>query len=158
MPIVMQPSSITDASITASMKDSVKFDSEFDARGAVDHGFILISPNTLITTTPGTGTVDDNTVSGGATSVGGTGQLHLWAIDGGTSPAVAVVVQHSGDSGVTWTTLLTFVTMTAIGSQRVKLPSTTTVNAQVRAQWTLTGTPTDVQMLCGFARGIDFTL
>ena len=41
---------------------------------------------------------------------------------------------------------------------RVVLPSTTTINAQVQATYTLAGSPTDVQVLCGFARGVNLDI
>jgi hypothetical protein len=78
----------------------------------------------------------------------------VWALDGGTTPSVAIKIQHSPD-GTTWTDLITFTTKSAPGSQRVTLPSTTTVNAYLQATWTLTGSPTGVQVLAGFARGIN---
>lgn len=152
-PIVMQPSSINDYSISAKLKDSVEFDLELDARGAYDDGTILVSPKTLLTTT-GTGSDDDNTLYGGASSVGGAAQLHVWAVEGGTTPSITMKIQHSVD-GTTWTDLLTFAAATAPGSQRVVLPSTTTVNAHVKASYTVSGTPTAIQVLLGFARGVD---
>lgn len=152
-PIMMQPSSINDFSISAKLKDSVEFDLTLDARGAYDDGEILVSPKTLLTAT-GMGAVNDNTLYGGATTVGGAAQMHVLAVDGGTSPSLAMKIQHSPD-GTTWTDLVTFDAATAAGSQRVVLPSTTTVNEQVRANWTITGTPTGIQVLIGFARGVD---
>lgn len=151
-PITMQPSSITDYSISAKLKDSVEFDLEMDARGAFDDGFILVSPKTLLTTT-GSGSVDDNTLYGGATTVGGVGQMHVWSL-AGTTPSITMKIQHSPD-GTTWTDLITFNATTAVGAQRIVLPSTTTVNAQVKASWTIAGTTPTVQVLVGFARGVD---
>jgi hypothetical protein len=155
-PLVMQPSSLTDNSIKTKLKDSVQFDSTWSARGAVDMGVILLSPKTLLTpVASGSGPVDDNTSVGGATTFGGVAQLHVLALNGGTTPAVTVKVQHSSDSGTTWTDLGTFPAVTAVGSWRLPIASTTTVNAQVKASWTATGTPTEVQVLLGFARGVD---
>lgn len=156
-PITMQPSSIIDNSVTAKLKDAVDFSLELDARGAFDDGVILLSPQTLLTGTSGTGSVDLNTNFGGATTTGCVGQLHVWAFDGGTSPGVTVTIQHSPD-GTTYTPLITFSAQTALGSQRIKLPSTTTVNPYVQATWTTSGTPTDVQVLLGFARGINLNV
>lgn len=153
-PITMQPSSIIDASRSAKLKDANDFSLELDARGAYNDGVILLSPKVLLTGSSGVGSIDDNTLYGGATTTGGAAQLHILAIDGGTSPSVAVKIQHSPD-GTTWTDLFTFTTATALGSQRITLPSTTTINAQVKATWTLTGSPTDVQVLLGFARGVN---
>lgn len=156
-PITMQPSSIIDSSISAKLKDAVDFDLELDARGAYNDGIILLSPAHPLTGSSGTGSLDDNTLYGGATTTGGAAQLHVWALDGGTTPSVSVTIQHSPD-GTTWTTLTTFTTASAIGSQRITLPSTTTINAKVQAIWTLTGAPTGVQVLLGFARGVNLNL
>jgi hypothetical protein len=153
-PITMQPSSILDASVSAKLKDAVDFNLELDARGAYNDGTILLSPQHLLTGSSGAGSVDNNTNYGGATTTGGAAQLHVWAFDGGTAPAVTVVIEHSPDNSA-WTPLLTFQTVSALGSQRITLPSTTTVNQYVQATWSVTGSPTDVQVLCGFARGLN---
>jgi len=68
-------------------------------------------------------------------------------------------VQHSPD-GTTFTDLGTFTTVTATNAtgtwvQRIDLPSTTTINSQVKASWVTTGTPTEVQALVAIARGVD---
>lgn len=153
-PITMQPSSLVDNSVSAKLKDAVDFSVELSARGAYDDGTIMLSPGTLLTGSSGTGPLDDNTLYGGATTTGGAAQLHVWALDGGTTPSVTVKIQHSPD-GTTWTDLVVFAAKTAPGAQRVTLPSTTTVNAKLQATWTTTGTPTGVQVLCAFARGIN---
>lgn len=153
-PFTFQPSSIIDASISAKLKDAVDFSLELDARGAYYDGFILLSPENLLTGTSGTGPEDVNTLYGGATSFGGAAVLHVWAFDGGTSPSVTVTIEHSPD-GSTWTPLISFAAQATLGSQLVTLPSTTTVNQYVQATWTTTGSPTDVQVLCGYARGIN---
>lgn len=156
-PITMQPSSIIDSTISAKLKDAVDFSLELDARGAYNDGLILLSPQNLLTGSTGTGPTDDNTLYGGASTTGAVGQLHVWAFDGGTSPSVTVKIQHSTD-GVTWTDLITFTAASAVGSQRITLPSTTTVNAKVQATWTVSGSPTDVQVLLGFARGVNLNV
>jgi hypothetical protein len=156
-PITMQPSSIIDASITAKLKDAIDFSMELDARGAYDDGFILLSPQNLLTGASGTGPQDLNALFGGATTSGATAQLHVWAFDGGTTPAVTVTVQHSPD-GTSWTPLMTFAAQSTVGSQRIVLPSTTSVNAFVQATWTVSGAPTDVQVLLGFSRGINLNI
>jgi hypothetical protein len=156
-PITMQPSSIIDNSITAKLKDAVDFSCELDARGAFNDGVILLSPQTLLTGTSGTGSSDLNALFGGATTTGAAAQVHVWAFDGGTAPTVTVTIQHSPD-GTSWTPLVSFPAISALGSKRITLPSTTTVNAFVQATWTTSGAPTDVQVLCGFARGIDLNV
>jgi hypothetical protein len=153
-PITLQPSSIIDASISAKLKDAVDFSLELDARGAYNDGFILLSPENLLVGASGTGSQDINTNYGGATTTGGVGQLHVWAFDGGTNPSVTVTIEHSPD-GVTWTPLISFQTQSTLGSQRITLPSTTTINQYVQAIWSTTGSPTDVQVLCAYARGVN---
>lgn len=153
-PITLQPSSILDASLSAKLKDAVDFNLELDARGAFNDGVILLSPQNLLTGTSGAGSSDNNTGFGGATTTGGVGQVHFWAFDGGTSPSATIVIEHSPDNS-SWTPLISFQAQSAVGSQRVTLPSTTTVQAYVQATYTLSGSPTDVQVLCGFARGLN---
>ncbi len=156
-PVTMQPSSVIDASLTAKLKDANGFTLELDARGAFDDGVILLSPENLLSGASGTGPVDNNTVYGGATANGCTAQLHVWAFDGGTAPSVTVTVQHSVD-GVTWTNLVSFPSVSSLSSRRIVLPSTTMVNAYVQATWTISGSPTDVQVLLGFSRGINLDI
>lgn len=153
-PITLQPSSIIDASLSAKLKDAVDFSLELDARGAYDDGFILLSPTNLLSGASGTGLTDINTNFGGATTSGGVGQLHVLAFDGGTSPSVTVTIEHSPDNS-TWTPLVSFQAQSTLGSQRITLPSTTTVNQYVQAIWSSSGSPTDVQVLCAYARGVN---
>lgn len=149
-PITMQPSSIIDASVTAKLKDAVDFQLELDARGAYDDGLILLSPGTLITAT-GTGTLCDDTLFTGATTYGAAAQLHVWALDGGTTPSITVKVQHSPD-GTTWTDLMTFAAASAVGSQRIVVNTGSTINQKIQAIYTVTGAPTAIQVLLGFSR------
>lgn len=159
-PITFQPVSVMEYSPKATEKDAVKFTTELSARGDMNTGFILVSPKSttqLITT--GTGSDDDSTLTTGATAFGGVIQMHVYDISGGTSPTMTMIVQHSPD-GTTWSTLASFVVATPGTSgttyvQRVKIPSTTTVNAHVRASWTTTGSPTSVQALVMYDRGSD---
>jgi hypothetical protein len=151
-PIVLQPSSLNDSSIKAKLKDSVEFSSTWSARGAVDLGYILLSPKNLLTGASGVGPVD---IVDDATGFGGVAQLHVWSLDGGSTPSLTVKVQHSSDSGTTFTDLCTFPAVTGPGSWRLSVPSTVTVNAQLKASWAASGSPTDVQVLLAFARGVD---
>lgn len=154
-PVTMQPSSVIDSSISAKLKDAVSFSLELDARGAYNDGFILISPEAELTGTSGTGPERNDTAAyGGATTTGGAAQLHVLAQDGGTNPAITVKIQHSPD-GSAWTDLVIFDSQTGVGGQRKTLPSTTVVNPYLQATWTATGTPTGVQVLLGFARGLN---
>lgn len=159
-PATFGPASLKKYSVSAKMKDAVEFDAEWGYRGDVDDGNILVTPKTAnVLVTTGNGSDLDNTLHGGATSFGANAQLHVYDLAGGTTPTVAVVIQHS-DDGTTWTTLGSFATVSEATSstsfvQRIAIPSTTVVNAHVRAQWTTTGTPTSVQALVLFARNVD---
>jgi hypothetical protein len=150
-PMSFMPASVNDTSTTAKLKDPVDASYEFDARGAYYDGTILLSPWNLLVGASGSGSVDLNTLYGGATTSGGAGVLHVWAYDGGTTPSVTVTIQHSPD-GTTYTNLVSFAAQTTLGSQLIKVPSGITINPYVQAIWTTSGTPTDVQVLCGFAR------
>jgi hypothetical protein len=161
-PVLLLPTAIMDNSLTSKLADAVDFSLELDARGALDSGTILLSPQTLLTGSSGTGSVDLNTNFGGASSNGAVGHLHVLAIDGGTSPTVTVTINHSSD-GVTYVPLISFAAQGApaigsAGSQRIKLPSTTTVNAYVNATWTMSGSPTDAQVMVGFSRGVNLNV
>lgn len=159
-PIGFGPVSVMEYSPKAKEKDVTTFDTELSARGAAYTGFILVSPKSttqLITT--GTGSDDDSTATTGATSFGGCIQMHVYDISGGTTPSMTMIVQHSPD-GTTWSTLASFVAATPLTIpttyvQNVLIPSTTTVNAHVRASWTTTGSPTSVQALVMYDRGTD---
>lgn len=162
-PVTFGPASLKKYSVSAKMKDAVEFEAEWGYRGDVDDGFILVTPKTTnVLTVTGNGADLDNTDYGGATSFGANAQLHVFDLSGGTDPTVDVVIQHSPD-GTTWTTLGTFAEVSEASSetsfvQRLSIPSTTTVNAHVRAQWTTsttTAAPTGVQALVLFARNVD---
>lgn len=157
-PIRFQPSRLIKHSIKAKMKDSVQFDSEWAAAGASDKGFILVSPNSLITGTTFTSSILINkTATGLATNFGGVLVVHMLTLAGGTSPTVTVKIQHS-DDGEDFTDLAGATTAAltpAATSARIEIPSTTVVNGQLQALVTVAGTPTEVQMLAGIARGKD---
>lgn len=159
-PVGFGPVSVMEYSPKAKEKDVTAFDCELSARGAAYTGFILVSPKSttqLITT--GTGSDDDSTSTTGATSFGGCIQMHVYDLSGGTTPSLTMIVQHSPD-GTTWSTLGSFVAATNLTAsttfvQNILIPSTTVVNAHVRASWTTTGTPTSAQALVMYDRGTD---
>jgi hypothetical protein len=162
-PCAMQPASLMELSPKGKMKDSVTFDASFSARGDANPiGVILASPKTtnVLTAATGAGSIDDNTLWGGASTFGGAAQLHFLDLSGGTTPTVAVKVRHSTD-GITFADIPggTFATVNTTDlttwSQRINIPSTQSINAQVRIEWTTTGTPTSVQPLVIFARNYD---
>lgn len=158
-PVLMSPVAIMDNSLTSKLADAVDFSLELDARGALDSGTILLSPQNLLTGASGTGPADLNVGFGGVTTNGCVAHLHVLAIDGGTAPTVTVTISH-GTDGVTYVPLITFAAqgvpaIGSAGSQRIKLPSTTTVNPYVQATWTASGSPTAAQVMVGFSRGVN---
>jgi hypothetical protein len=84
-------------------------------------------------TTTTNGTSVDN---GAASSNGAVANLHVTAASG-TTPTLAVTVQHSTNNS-TWTTIATFTTATAATSETVTVAGT--VNRYTRAVFTVAGT------------------
>ena len=151
-PAILMPSVITKYDIDAKLKGAVDIDSEYDARGALDQGFILVSPIIPITAS-GVSAVLDNTLTGGATTGGCAAQLHVWGVSG-TTPSLTMILQGSPD-GVTWTTLGAFNAVTTNNSaQRLVLPNGTTIPQQTRVSWTVTGTTPTFNTLFGFSRSV----
>lgn len=81
------------------------------------------------------------------TTQGGVGHLHVTACN---ASGVVVKIQDSSDNS-TWTDLITFATVGAVGAQRVELGSTATVKRYVRAIVSA-GTITSVTFAVAFAR------
>jgi hypothetical protein len=84
-------------------------------------------------TATGNGTSVDNAAG---TTNGGIAHLHVTDVSG-TTPTLAVVIQHSTNNS-TWSTLASFTTATAATSERITF--TGTVNRYVRASYTAGGT------------------
>lgn len=166
-PIEMMPASIGKYSSKFSKKDEVTVDMELGARGDYHNGRIVLSPKTLLSGASGVGPIDDNTTydedTTGVTSYGGAAYLWLVDITGGTTPTFTAKVTHSTTSGGTYTDVtgggFAAASMTNAASRRqlIYIPSTTTVNAFTQISWTVTGSPTSVQALIGFARDYDPT-
>lgn len=158
-PVTFFPAAVLDSSITGKIADATDFKTELDAQGTYTDGFILLTPQTLLSGVSGTGATDLNTVTINgsavptATTSGGAGVVHVYAYDGGTSPAVTVTVNHSPD-GVTYTPLCSFNALSATGpqSQRIEVSPSTTINPYIQATWATTGSPTDVQVFSAFGR------
>jgi hypothetical protein len=150
-PVRFLPVNIMTHNITTSMKDPVKFKAEMKAYGANNHGNILLPGTSLLSGASGTGTA---VIKPAATTRGAAAQLHLLSLVGGTSPTVAIALEESDDDGDTWTALKTFPTLslTSAPYARITIPSVTSIAAQVRAKWTVTGAPTEVQAVCVFGR------
>jgi hypothetical protein len=70
-----------------------------------------------------------------ATADGGYAVLHVTALSGGPGAGAVFKVQHSVDDAV-WVDLGTFTTITAVGSEFIRIANGTTVNRYVRCQLT----------------------
>jgi len=110
--------------------DMVKFAIGAVATGGVDAGYSLITPAAVTATANGS-SIDN----GAATTNGGVAHVHNLAV-AGTAPTLAVKIQHSADNS-TFADLITFTTLTGLGSERIEV--TGTVNRYVRAIWTIGG-------------------
>ncbi len=155
-PAIMMPSVLTKYDIDVKLKGAVDIDMEFDARGAIDSGFLLVSP-IAATTATGMSAVLDNTTTGGATTGGWAAQMHVSSVSG-TTPSLAMKLQGSPD-GTTWTDIPGggFVAVTASNNaQRLSFPNGTSVPAQIRANWTITGTTPSFNIALGFSRTVVF--
>ena len=156
-PVILQPSVITKYDLDAKLKGAVECDVLAMARGAVDDGSILLSPNVPLLTGTNTSTDPNNPNPGGATTSGFAAQLHVITM-AGTSPSLAVKLQGSPD-GTTWTDLTGggFTTATTLTAQRITQGIGFSVPAYIRANWTVTGTGGAFTALCGFSRNVTYS-
>lgn len=153
-PLVMQPSVITKYDIDAKLKGAVELDATWTARGAVDDGYQLQTPNTIMTAT-GTSAVLNDTTTTGATTGGAAAHLHVLAVSG-TTPSLTMKIQSSPD-GTTWTDLFVFTAATTLNAQRLTIPIGNNVDQQIRANWTISGTTPKFQAVVGFSRTVVFS-
>lgn len=153
-PLVMQPSVITKYDVDAKLKGAVEIDSTYTARGAVDDGYLLVSPTTFLTVS-GSSSVLDDTLTTGATLGGCAAQLHVLSASG-TTPSLTMTISSSPD-GTTWTPLLAFTAMTKPGSQRLVLPVGNNIDQQIKATWTISGTTPKFSAVVGFSRTVVFS-
>lgn len=117
--------------VSSAVADVVGFSLAFGAGQSASLGTSLLDLAALTST--GNGSSVDNAA---ATSNGYVANLHVTAVSG-TTPSMAIVIQHSTNNS-TWSTLATFTTATAATSQ--VLTGSGTVNRYVRASYTLSGT------------------
>lgn len=83
------------------------------------------------------------------TSNGGIGHIHLTALSGSSTPTLNGKIQHSTDNS-SWSDLITFTALTAVGSERKTVSGT--VNRYTRSLWTMTGSSLSFTFQIGFAR------
>lgn len=122
--------------VDATVSDAVSMTFTAQADDAVEMGFI-VAPLQAYVADALTGTaVDRGAPPLTPTTHGLAAALHVTAFSGFSG--VVVKVQHSPDNSA-WADLVTFVTATAIGSQRIVTTNSTTVNRYLRASVDVTG-------------------
>ena len=125
------PSKIVTYEVSSQVADAVGFSAAFGAGTAPALG-TSITNLAAVTTTSNSASQDNSTSS----TSGAVAHLHITAVSG-TTPTLAAVVQHSTNNS-TWSTLGSFTTASAIGSEVITV--TGTVNRYVRVAFTVGGT------------------
>lgn len=126
----------TEWAIDATVKDAVGFTFQAMADTSPEMGYVLhpISAETV----DGNGTAVDRGASPlTPTTQGLVAAMHVSAYSGLTSAAIKI--QHSTDNS-SWSDLVSFTSVTAIGSQRANVAYGTTVNRYLRVVTDVTGT------------------
>lgn len=156
-PINFYPMSIGKWNEKGTHKDVVSCDFEMGARGEYNTGRIMLSPKTAVSGSTGNGPEHDNTPYGGATSFGVVAWIWVFDFAGGTTPSITPKLQHATTSGGTYTDVAggSFGAISQTGIYSVKVPAGTTVNAFTQVAYTISGTPTGIQVMCGLARKYD---
>jgi hypothetical protein len=114
----------TEKGLGSPLKDKATISLTAPCDGEADLGVSLLDLAAVTTTFDGTG-VDETEASAN----GGVGHLHVTAFSGTNG---TFKIQHSTDN-VTFADLISFVSVTAVGSQRIELAAGTAVNRYVRA-------------------------
>lgn len=127
-------------SIDASVADAVGFTFQATGDESVDMGYVLHA--LAAETADGNGTSVDRGTSLGpgpvaSSAFGLVAAIHVTAYAGLTSAAIKI--QHSTDNS-SWADLVSFTSITAIGSERVKVATGTTINRYLRVVTDVTGT------------------
>jgi hypothetical protein len=126
----------TEWSIDSQVADAVGFTFSAMADEGAEMGYVL-APLTA-RTADGNGTaVDRGDTPLTPTTLGLVAAIHTSAYSGFTS--VAVKIQHSDDNSI-WADLVSFTSITAVGSELVRVATGTTVNRYVRVVTDVTGT------------------
>jgi len=124
----------------AAVADALGYVVTATADESVDMGYVLVAPTAI--TADGNGTAVDRGTSLGPgpvanTTGGATASLHVSAYSGFSS--VALKIQHSTDNS-SWSDLVSFTSVTAVGWQRIQVARGTQINRYVRAVTDVTGT------------------
>jgi len=124
--------------------DLVMADVSVQPDGGVDWGQVVVAE------TAATADANGAAVDGAAASAnGGVAHIHSTAFSGLTNNIV--VIQHSVDGATLWDTLVTFATVTAVGSERVTVAAGTTVRRYLRVVDDVTGVGSHTRFV-SFAR------
>lgn len=135
----------TTIDVTSSAQSTADWTMTAQTTGQTDYnGAILENATTVTTDTDGT-TVDN----GAATTNGGYAHLHVTAYSGLTSDAIIIEGSTTGAFAGEETTIVTFASVTAIGSERVA--ATGTVPRYLRVADNVTGTGS-ITRLVAFSR------
>lgn len=139
----------TDYAVDASVTDAVAFSLTAQADESVEMGFVLAALQAY-TADALTGTAVDRGASPlTPTTHGLVGFLHVSAFSGFSG--VVVKIQHSPDN-VTFADLVTFVTVAAVGQQRIVIANGTTVNRYLRTSIDVTGSGSVTLLVAGAPR------
>lgn len=130
-PALICQSELEDYKITSAVGNAVMVSVQGMPDDGTDIGVLLHALSAE--TADGQASSVDNTAS---TANGGVASLHVTAYSGLTS--VAFTVEHSSDNS-SFSTLGSFTSVTAIGSERILVSPGTTVNRYVRAAFDVTG-------------------
>jgi len=136
---------MTSYKLDTSVSDAASLECEFQSNTGWRSGIVLLADAARTTTS--TSTALDNTTS---SLLGASAVLSVSAVSG-TTPTLAVKVQHSVDNSV-WVDLMTFTTENSVKGDFQETTGTTTVNRYVRASWTVTGTTPSFTFNVGFHR------
>lgn len=121
--------------IDAAVADAVGYTVTAAADESVEMGYVLHALGAR--TADANGTSVDRTAAYASTTLGAVAAVHVTAYSGFTS--VGLKVQHSTDDS-TWADLVSFTSITAVGSQLVRVAPGTTVNRYLRVAVDVTGT------------------
>lgn len=125
-----------------------KAKASYTVNGYAEDGVILQALATL-TTAANTDAASVN--NGGATTSGGAGYLQVTGLTLGGYTDLTVKVRHSADN-ITFTDLLTFTAVTAIGGECKTVAGTVNQYLSTSRAWTGSGTGQTTTMMVAFAR------
>lgn len=144
-PVYLLNGTLASYSVSTAADDAAALEMEYQSSTGLLRGKVLVSDGTRTTT--GNGTSIDNTTS---STNGGAALLSVSSVLG-TTPTLAVKIQHSVDNSV-WVDVsgAAFVTENAQNGQYIEF--TGTLQRYVRASWTIAGTTPSFTFTVAFRR------